>query len=64
MDQINAEGEFGRQNAKKWFNNQLGYWGRNGCKVFNPFLSSISKEVQEFKTNFDNMIQRYIHDET
>ena len=62
MDQINAEGEFGRQNAKKWFNNQLGYWGRNGCKVFNPFLSSISKEVQEFKTNFDNMIQRYIHD--
>ena len=56
MEQINAGGELGRQNAKKWFNSQLEYWGRNGCKVLNPFLSSISEEAQEFRTNFDNMI--------
>ena len=62
MEQINAGGELGRQNAKKWFNSQLEYWGRNGCKVLNPFLSSISEEAQEFRTNFDNMIKQYIHD--
>ena len=62
LEQINAGGELGRQNAKNWLNSQLGYWGRNGCKIFNPFLSSISIDVQEFKANFDNMIKRYIHD--
>lgn len=62
MEQINAGGELGRQDAKKWFNGQLEYWGRNGCKVFNPFLNSIPVEVQEFKTNFNNMIKRFIHD--
>ena len=62
IEQINAGGDLGRKNAKSWFNGQLSYWGRNGCKVFNPFLSSISAEVQEFKTNFDNMIKRFIHD--
>jgi energy-coupling factor transporter ATP-binding protein EcfA2 len=62
MEQINAGGELGRQNAIKWFNSQLEYWGRNGCKVLNPFLSSISEEAQEFRTNFDNMIKQYIHD--
>ncbi len=62
MEQINAAGELGRQDAKKWFNSQLQYWGRNGNKVFNPFISSIPIEVQEFKANFDKMIKRYIHD--
>ena len=41
---------------------QLEYWGRNGNKVFNPFLRSIPIEVQEFKRNFENMIKRYIYD--
>lgn len=62
FEQINAGGEFGRQNAKNWFISQLGYWGRNGCKIINPFLCSIPMDVQEFKTNFDSMIKRYIHD--
>ena len=62
MEQINAGGELGRQDAKKWFNGQLEYWGRNGNKVFNPFLRSIPIEVQEFKRNFENMIKRYIYD--
>ena len=62
IEQINAGGDLGRKNDKNWFNGQLSYWGKNGCKVFNPFLNSISVEVQEFKTNFDNMIKRFIHD--
>ena len=48
--------------TNKWFNGQLEYWGRNGNKVFNPFLRSIPIEVQEFKRNFENMIKRYIYD--
>ena len=62
FEQINAQGETGRQDAKKWFNSQLICWGRNGNKVFNPFLNSMRTEVQEFKTAFNNMIKRYIHD--
>lgn len=56
------EVSWGVKMQKKWFNGQLEYWGRNGCKVFNPFLNSIPVEVQEFKTNFNNMIKRFIHD--
>lgn len=32
MEQINAGGELGRQNAKKWFNSQLEYWGETVVK--------------------------------
>lgn len=31
MEQINAGGELG-QNAKKWFNSQLEYWGETVVK--------------------------------
>jgi hypothetical protein len=63
LEQINASGEDGRQNAKTWFNNQREvYWGRNMRKILNSFLNSISAEVQEFNANFDKMIKRYIHD--
>ena len=56
------EASWGVKMQKKWFNGQLEYWGRNGNKVFNPFLRSIPIEVQEFKRNFENMIKRYIYD--
>ncbi len=62
LEQINAPGENGRQSAKKWFNSQLCYWGRNGSKVLNPYLESTPNEVLDFKTKFDNMLKKYIHD--
>lgn len=52
MQEVN----WGAKMQKKWFNSQLEYWGRNGCKVLNPFLSSISEEAQEFRTNFDKSL--------
>lgn len=58
MQEVN----WGAKMQKNGLNSQLEYWGRNGCKVLNPFLSSISEEAQEFRTNFDNMIKQYIHD--
>ena len=60
--QITASGEQGRQNAKKWLNSQLQYWGRGGVKVLNPFFSSIQQDVDTFKTEYDKMITHYIHD--
>lgn len=62
-DQIFANGELGRQNAKRWFNSQLQqYWGRKGVKVLNPFFATIQTEVNKFKSDFEEMIKRYIHD--
>lgn len=63
FDQIHAEGEEGRQNAKKWFNEQLQqYWGRGGAKILTPFCNSIKQDCDTFKSGFENMIKRYIHD--
>ncbi len=61
-EQIIAPGEQGRQNAKKWLNLQLQYWGRGGVKVLNPFFSKIQQDVDTFKAEYDNMITHYIHD--
>lgn len=61
-EQIIASGEQGRQNAKKWFNLQLQYWGRSGVKVLNPFFSKIKQDVDSFKADYDKMITHYIHD--
>lgn len=51
-----------REDAKKWFNQQLQYWGRGGVKVLNPFLATIQDEVDKFKSDFLQMIKHYIHD--
>lgn len=61
-EQITASGEQGRQNAKKWLNLQLQYWGRGGVKILNPFFSKIKQDVDTFKTEYDKMITHYIHD--
>lgn len=61
-EQIFAAGEQGRQNAKRWFNLQLPYWGRGGVKVLNPFFSKIQQGVDTFKAEYDKMITHYIHD--
>ena len=61
-EQIFAAGEQGRQNAKRWFNLQLPYWGRGGVKVLNPFFSKIQQDVDTFKAEYDEMITHYIHD--
>ena len=61
-EQIFALGEQGRQNAKRWFNLQLQYWGRGGVKVLNPFFSKIQQDVDTFKEEYEKMITHYIHD--
>ena len=61
-EQIIASGEQGRQNAKKWFNLQLQYWGRGGVKALNPFLATIQQDVGAFKKEYEKMITHFIHD--
>ncbi len=51
-----------REDAKKWFNQQLQYWGRVGVKVLNPFFNTIQEEVDKFKYDYSQMIKHYIHD--
>lgn len=51
-----------REDAKKWFNHQLQYWGRGGVKVLNPFFATIQEEIDRFKYAFEEMIKHYIHD--
>lgn len=60
--QIFASGDVGRQNAKKWFNQQLPFWGARGLKVINPFLSTIHNEVDIFKVEYEKIITHFIHD--
>lgn len=62
FEQINAMGEDGRQNAKKWFNEQLDHCGGNGNKILNPFCASIRQDCENFKLDFNKMIRKYIHD--
>lgn len=61
-EQIMETRENGRQNAKKWFNSQLAFWGRGAVKVLNPLFDSISQERDSFVANFDKMILNFIHD--
>lgn len=61
-EQISANGEQGRQNAKKWFNSQLEFWGRNGVKVLNPVLNSMNQERVDFIQSFDKLIAGYVYD--
>ena len=51
-----------REDAKKWFNQQLQYWGRGGVKVLNPFFATIQEDIDSFKFDYAQMIKRYIHD--
>ena len=60
--QITANGEIARKKAKEWFNNQYPYWGSKGNKVFNPYMKSIQRETEIFKSQFEEMIKHYIHD--
>lgn len=58
FDQILAD----REDAKKWFNQQLQYWGRGGVKVLNPFFATIQEDIDSFKYDYSQMIKHYIHD--
>ena len=43
-------------------NGLMSNWGRNGIKVLNPYLASIKQDCDIFKSKFDDMIKKYIHD--
>ena len=61
-EQIIAPGEQGRQDAKRWFNLQLQYWGRGATKVLNPFFRTIKNDTEVFRANYEAMIAHFIHD--
>lgn len=51
-----------REDAKKWFDQQLQYWGRGGVKVLNPYFATIQEKVDKFKSDYTQMIKDFIHD--
>lgn len=61
-NRINAPRDIGRQDAKKWFNLQLPFWGKGGTKVLNAYFATIQEDVDKFKNAFEEMIKHYIHD--
>ncbi len=60
-DSIMAGSESGRQTAKKWFNEQLQFWGRNGVKVLNPYFETIKDDVTVFLSEFNKITKAFIH---
>lgn len=60
FEQIMSNREKGRQDAKKWFNSQLVFWGRGAAKVLNPLFNSISVERDSFVSGFDKIILNFI----
>lgn len=59
---IFAEGEKGRQDAKKWFNQQIQHWGWGGLKVLNPLFAEMQQEVDTFIVEYNRILSHYIHD--
>lgn len=58
LEQINASGDQGRKDAKKWFNIQLRYWSRNCKMVLKRFFDSVENEVNEFNLKFDDLLKK------
>lgn len=49
-----------RESAKKWFNANLDYWGRNAVHVINPMLSdTMDAQRERFLDEFDKIIQSF-----
>lgn len=55
--EIMSSGENGRQTAKKWFNTNLEYFGRDATRVINPMLETMKDDVEQFKKDFDEQIK-------
>lgn len=62
FSEIMNGGDQGRKHAKEWFNSHLSKWGTNATKVLNPLFQNISKEKTQFVENFENLVNRFIHD--
>lgn len=57
IQQIN--GTSSRELAKKWFNTQKKYWGRNCSKVMNPWINENKNDVDSFIKNYDKLLEKY-----
>ena len=51
--------ESNRDAAKKWFRDNLEYFGRNATRVINPMLDTIRNDVDDFLRDFDKMISDF-----
>ena len=48
-----------REKAKKWFNSQTPYWGRNCIRVIRIWIGEHEKEVQKFLHQNDELLEKY-----
>lgn len=48
-----------RDKAKKWFNSQKEYWGRNCTRIINLWMKDNKEDVDEFIEQYDNLIESY-----
>lgn len=55
----NEEVQDDRVKAKKWFESHLKSWGRNACKVLNPWKKQNKELVNEFLSDFDCLFNKF-----
>lgn len=48
-----------REKAKKWFNEQKQYWGRNCSKIINYWIRQNQQIVEEFIEQFDKKLEQF-----
>ncbi len=58
QDFKNIEIQKDREKAKKWFNKHLPIWGKNASKVLNEWKKENKYLVQDFKKDFDLLLDR------
>ncbi len=56
LDQIRKD----RDQAKRWFNSQMKYWGTNCVKVINPWIQRNRAEVDKFIQEFEEKLGKII----
>ena len=51
-----------REIAKKWYLSQKDRWGTNSVRVINPLMQTMSEDLDNFLSEFDQLISGYLID--
>jgi len=49
-----------REVSKKWFNSQIGLWGRNASKVLNVWKKENKELVKQFNIDYDKLYNQFV----
>lgn len=48
-----------REDAKKWFNSQERYWGREATRIINLWIKNNKEDVDEFLVEFNESLEKF-----